>query len=127
MANAISATDKAIIAATCGRFIAKTLKPRFLPEIRPTPYNYPVDISGKWRGSKYSFIVRYRSGFPANAGEEFDGPFARLDYVGKSGGEARFDVLFQRHTGQWVLLFVSVPLAEALHLIETETLLQPPL
>jgi hypothetical protein len=102
------------------------LKPKFLPEIRPTEFNYPVDIVGKWRGSKYSFIVRYRSGFPENAGEEFDAAFVRLDYLGKLLAEARFNVLWHRHTGAWFLLHLSVTLTEALHLIETEPFLQPP-
>jgi len=44
--------EKATIATTCERFIEDTLKPRFLPEVRPTPFNYPIDIFGKWRGSK---------------------------------------------------------------------------
>ena len=89
--------DKAEIAATCERFIAEVLLPRFLPQIRPTDFNYPVAITGKWRGDKYSFIQRYRSGFADNAGEEFDAAFARLDHV---GGD-RFDLMWHRHNGQW--------------------------
>ena len=65
----------------CRRFITEILKPRFLPEIRPTRFNYPVDILGKWRDCKYGFITRYRSGFPDNAGEEFEVSFTRLDHV----------------------------------------------
>src|SRR3546814_7181042 len=64
----LSNTEKAVIATTCERFIAETLRPRSLPEIRPTAFNYPIDIFGKWRGSKYSFITRYRSGFPDKIG-----------------------------------------------------------
>ena len=75
----LSPDEKATIAATCERFIAETLKPRFLPVIRPTSFNYLVDIFGKWRGDRYSFITRYRSGFPDNAGDEFDSAFTRLD------------------------------------------------
>ena len=36
---------------------------------------------------RYRFIQRYRSGFPDNLGEEFDAPFARLDWI----GHGRFD------------------------------------
>lgn len=117
--------EKAAIAAVCDRFIAKVLKPRFLSDIRPTEFNYPVDISGKWRGSKYSFIQRYRSGFPDNLGEEFDSAFSRLDHVEECLDEIRFDVMWHRHTGQWWRLHTSVTLEEALRLIETEPLLQP--
>lgn len=117
--------EKAAIAAVCDRFIAAVLKPRFLSDIRPTEFNYPVDISGKWRGSKYSFIQRYRSGFPDNLGEEFDSAFSRLDHVEECLDEIRFDVMWHRHTGQWWRLHTSVTLEEALRLIETEPLLQP--
>jgi hypothetical protein len=123
----LAAEEKLAVAGECERFIAETLKPRFLPEIRPTPFNYPVDIFGKLRGSKYSFITRYRSGFPDNAGEEFDSAFARLDHVEECLAETRFGVMWHRHTGQWRRLFSSVTLEEALRLIETEPLLQPPL
>jgi hypothetical protein len=117
--------EKRAVAAACERFIAETLKPRFLPEIRPTDFNYPVAIFGKWRGNKYSFITRYRSGFPDNAGEEFDAAFTRLDHIEECHAETRFDVMWRRHTGQWWLLHRSVTLDEALHLIETEPWLQP--
>ncbi len=85
--------EKAAIAATCERFIAEKLKPRFLPEIRPTQFNYPVDLFGKWHGAKYSFIIRYRSGFPENAGEEFNSGFTRLDHVEEAFDEVRFNVM----------------------------------
>jgi hypothetical protein len=125
--KALTVEDKTAIAAACDRFIAETLKPRFLPAIRPTRFNYPVDIFGKWRGSKYSFITRYRSGFPDNAGEEFHSAFTRLDHVEDNSADIRFDVMWHRHTGQWWRLHSSVTLDEALRLIETTPPLQPPL
>jgi hypothetical protein len=78
---AFSEAERARVTAACERFIDEFLKPRFLPSIRPTEFNYPVDILGKWHGAKYRFIQRYRSGFPENLGEEFDAPFARLDWI----------------------------------------------
>src|SRR6202008_555823 len=107
------------------RLIEETLKPRFLPAVRPTEFNYPVDIFGKWRGSKYSFVVRYRSGFPDNLGEEFDAPFTRFDHMEEHLAETRFDVMWRRHTGQWWRVHSSVSLDEALGLVATESLLQP--
>src|SRR5438094_5602 len=118
--KALDPEEKAAIAAVCGRFIAEFLKPRFLPEIRPTPFNYPVDIFGKWRGNKYRFVTRYRSGYPDNTGEEFDSAFTRLDHVEEYLAETRFDVMWHRHTGQWWPVHSSVTLEEALHLIEAE-------
>ena len=87
----LTTEEKAAIATACERFIDATLKPRFLPEVLPTQFNYPIDILGKWRGSKYSFITRYRSGFPDNADEEFDAAFTRLDHVEECLAEIRFD------------------------------------
>lgn len=123
--RALTPEDKAAITDRCDRYIATVLKPRFLPEIRPTPFNYPVDLLGKWRGSKYSVITRYRSGFPENRGEEFDAPFARLDHVAGGTGGHRFNVMWLRHTGKWWCLHGPVTLDDALRLIETEPLLQP--
>jgi hypothetical protein len=121
----LDAAEKAAIATRCDRFIAEVLKPRFLPAIRPTAFNYPIDIFGRWRGDKYSFVTRYRSGFAENAGEEFDSAFTRLDHLEEQFAETRFDVMWHRHTGQWFRLFPSVKLDEALRLIESEGLLHP--
>lgn len=122
----LSAAEKAAITSACERLI-ETLRPRFLPEVRPDAYNYPVAILGKWRGSKYSFITRYRSGHDHNFGAEFDAPFARLDYLEEWLSEIRFDVMWHRHTGQWWRVLTSVPLADALHMIETDPVLHPAL
>lgn len=123
----LDSQEKKAIAAACDRFIAERLKPRLLPQIRPTEFNYLVDIFGKWRGSKYSFIARYRSGWPDNEGEEFEDAFARLDHVEEGPADTRFDVMWHRHNGQWFRLHAAVMLEEALHLIETRPMLQPPL
>ena len=117
--------EKAAIAARCDRFIEETLRPRFLPEVRPTVFNYPVDISGRWRGNKYSFITRFRSGFPENSGEEFDAAFTRLDHLEEHIAENRFDVMWMRHTGRWFRLYEAVTLDEALRLILEDELLHP--
>ncbi len=70
--SGLSDTEKATITVTCQRFIDEVLKPRFLPTIRPTEFNYPIDIVGKWHGSRYRFIQRYRSDSPGRLVEEFD-------------------------------------------------------
>jgi hypothetical protein len=124
--KSLTPREKADIAAACERLIAEVLKPKFLPEIRPSQFNYPIDIFGKWRGSSYSFIVRYRSGFANNAGEEFDSAYARLDHVPQGPG-TRFDMMWMRHTGRWWPLYSSVTLEEALDLIGTDGVLRPPI
>ncbi len=118
VAEPLTKDEKAPITAVCERFIVDVLKPRFLPAIVPTQFNYPVDICGKWHGKRYRFIQRYRS---AHDGGEFDAPFAGLEYVGRD----RFDVVWHRHTGQWFRLYQSLKLPEALRRIETDGLLHP--
>jgi hypothetical protein len=58
-----------------------------------------LHIFGKWRGSNYSFITRYRSGFPENRGEEFDAPFTRLDHAYERTADGRFDLMWRRGSG----------------------------
>jgi hypothetical protein len=114
--------EKAAITAACERFLAEVLRPRFLPEIRPsTSFNYPVAITGKWHGNKYRFLQRFRSDDPDALEPEFDAPFARLEYVGRDC----FDVSWYRHTGEWWCLHRSVSLTEALRLIESDGHLHP--
>lgn len=125
-AKALTPEAKADIAAACERLISEVLKPKFLPEIQPTQFNYPVDIFGKWRGSKYSFIMRWRSGFPENAGEEFEEGFVRLDHA-PGGSEYRFNVMAHRYTGEWWPVYHSVTFEEALQAIETDGMLRPPI
>jgi hypothetical protein len=117
----LSEPEKTLVTAACQQFIDAVLKPRFLPTVRPTPFNYPVDIQGKWHATRYRFIQRYRSGFPDNLGEEFDSPFARLDWVSRD----RFDIQWHRHTGAWFCLYRHRSLAEALKIIESDGILHP--
>jgi len=119
--SGLSDAEKATITAACERLIDDPLKPRFLPAIRPTKFNYPVDIHGKWHGTRYRFIQRYRSGFPDNLGEEFDAPFTRLDWISHN----RFDLQWHRHTGEWFCLHRGLSLTEALDTILADGHLHP--
>ncbi len=113
--------EKQRIVAACDAFIRDVLKPRFLPRIMPTKWNYPIDIHGVWAGGRYRFIQRYRSGMEHNSGYEFDAPFARIDCVGRD----RFDIYWMRHTGKWWRLYIGVTLTEALQILETDGILHP--
>jgi len=113
--------EKRMIVGACEVFIRDVLKPRFLSEIRPTEWNYVVDIHGAWAAGRYRFMQRYRSGMAHNRGEEFDAPFARIDRMGQD----RFDIYWMRHTGKWWRLHVGVTLAEALRILETDGVLHP--
>jgi hypothetical protein len=116
-----NATEKQAIIDACETFIATVLKPRFLPTIRPTEFNYVIDIHGDWRAGRYRFMQRYRSGHPQNPGLEFDAPFARIDRMGPD----RFDIHWMRHTGTWFHLHSGKTFAEALHILETDPVLFP--
>ena len=105
--------EKLAITAACEKLITEVLKPRFLPAVQPTAFNYPVAIYGKWQGSKYRFITCYRSDDPESIEPEFEAPFARLEFVARD----RFDLSYHRHTGKWFCLYQAVSLAEALELI----------
>ena len=118
--------EKAEIAERCDALIRDILVPRYLPQIRPTEWNYPVALFGKWRGSKYSFIARFRSGFKDNLGAEFEDGWARLDHDAESFDELRFHVMWHRHTGQWWPLHRSLALDEALAEIASDGILRPP-
>ena len=113
--------EKVAITVACERFLAEVLRPQFLPKVRPTSFNYPVAITGKWHGNKYRFLQRFRSDDPDALEPEFNAPFARLEYVGRDC----FDVSWHRHTGEWFCLYRSVSLSEALRLIETDGHLHP--
>ena len=104
---------KAAITAACERLIADVLLPRYLPEITPTEFNYPIAIYGKWHGNKYRFITRYRSDRADSFTPEFEAPFARLEYVSRD----RFDLSYHPHTGEWYRLYKWITLNEALALI----------
>lgn len=121
MGRGPSLAEKASITTACQRLIDEVLRPRFLPEIRTTSFNYPIDIHGKWHGNRYRFLQRYRSGHSHNKGEEFDSPFARLDWVSRD----RFDIQWHRHTGQWYCLYRGLSLAEALDTLVSDSLLHP--
>ncbi|MBV8110687.1 MAG: hypothetical protein JO312_11370 [Hyphomicrobiales bacterium] len=113
--------EKQVIVAACEAFISDVLKPRFLPQIRPTEWNYVIDVHGAWAAGRYRFMQRYRSGMEHNSGEEFDAPFARIDRMGPD----RFDIYWMRHTGKWWRLHVGLTLAEALRILETDGVLHP--
>jgi hypothetical protein len=117
--------EKAAIAERCERFIREELEPRFLPQVRPTEFNYPVDIFGKWRGGKYSFIERFRSGIADNLGEEFDEAFTCLDRRDECRTETRFEVMWHRHAGQWFRRHLALTLKDALERVRTDGLFWP--
>jgi hypothetical protein len=76
------------------------------------------------RSSIDAFLVRYRSGWPETAGEEYNRPFARIDHL-EEKPSMLFDVMV-RHAGRRWRVHGEVPLGEALGLVETDHVLRPP-
>jgi hypothetical protein len=54
----VDEAEKQAIVAACDAFIRDVLKPLFLPEVRPTEWNYVIDIYWKWAAGRYRFIQR---------------------------------------------------------------------
>ena len=119
--SGFSAAEKSAVTAACQHLIDDFLKPRFLPTIRPTQFNYPVDILGKWHGTKYRFIQRYRSASRRISAKSSTRTFARLDWINRN----HFDLQWHRHTGEWFCLHRSLTLTEAIDTLRSEGLLHP--
>jgi hypothetical protein len=121
----LSDHEKAAVKAACEQPIAQTLEPRYLAGTHLSGLSAPIDIVGKWRGSKHSFVARYRSDDPEVLEPELDEPFARLGHMEEYWSEARFDVMWLRHTGEWWRLHPTVTLGEALQHVESDPLPRP--
>jgi hypothetical protein len=114
------ALEKLAIVKACETLSREILKPRFLPEIRPTQWNYAVDIHGAWASGRFRFMRRYRSAFADNRRMGFDAPFARIDRMGPD----LFDIHWMRPTERWWPVYSGVTLAGALTILETDSVLQ---
>jgi hypothetical protein len=116
-----SDSERRAVIAACEAFIHDVLKPRFLPEIRPTEFNYCMDIFGDWRAGRYRFMQRYRSDAANRIRDDFDAPFVRIDYTGPD----QFDIYWMRHNNQWHPVFHDVTLKQAFELMIDVPTLHP--
>jgi hypothetical protein len=116
-----SAAEKSAVTAACQHLIDGFFKPRFLPVIRPTQFNYPVDILGKWHGTKYRFIQRYRSGFPENRGEEFDAPLPASTGSAETASTSNGTAI----PGNGSACIAGLALVEAIDTLRSDGLLHP--
>lgn len=59
MARPADEAEKRSILAACEAFFSDVLKPRFHPQIRPTEWNYVIDIPGAWEAEReISALIR---------------------------------------------------------------------
>ena len=102
--------------------IENVLKPK---HIEPLPkghqLNYITDITIRWLGSKCYFLSVYACPGPNAISPTFETKFARLEYV----GDAKFNLAFMRHTGQWVQLYEGLSVDECLQAIRNDPWFQP--
>jgi hypothetical protein len=102
--------------------IEKVLKPK---HVQPPPegsrFNYILDITTKWLGSKCYFISVYRSPGEHATSPTFETKFVRMEYV----GDGKFNLAFMRHTGQWVQLFEGQSVDDCMKAIKDDPWFHP--
>ena len=78
------------------------LKPAHVkPPRKNTRWNYIVDIYTKWHRNYFYFCAKYACPGPNALSPFFDTGFARLEYVGGTSQNCRFNMAYMRHTGKW--------------------------
>ena len=116
----LSGTVKDEVDTKATDLIENVLKPKHIqtpPE--GSQLNSMVDIKTKWLGSKCYFISVYRT--PGPHAKSFETKFARMEYV----GNAKFNLSFMRHTGQWIELYTDISVDECLKAIQDDPWFQP--
>ena len=101
--------EKMAITAACQRLIAAVLLPKYLPQITPTEFNYPVAIYGKWHGNKYRFIrgTARINPSPSPLSSKHRSPGSNIYHP-------TLRPSYHRHTGEWYRLYQWITLDEAL-------------
>lgn len=111
--SSLPGTVKDELETKARELIETVLKPKHvLPTPEGSKFNSIVDITIKWLGSKCYLVSIYRT--PTQ--ETFEAKFARMEYV----GNARFNLSFMRHTGQWVQLYVGQSVDDCLKAINED-------
>ncbi len=115
--SSLPGTVKDEVETKAKELIDKVLKPQ---HVQPPPEgshsNYIIDISIQWLGSKCFFVSTYACPGPNAISPTFEAKFARLEHV----GDARFNLSFMRHTGQWVQLYDALSVDECVKSIQDD-------
>ena len=105
------------VTAKARGLIEAELKPRHLkPPPKDARFNYLADITCKWHGPYFYLVGVFACPGPNALSPTFESKLARLLYV----GPGRFNLAFQRHTGQWVELYEGLPLQKCLDAIQAD-------
>lgn len=114
---AVPKATKAEVEARTREFIDAELKPRFVkPPPRKDRFNYLADITCNWHGAYFYVVGVFACPGPDAISPSFESKLARLLYVGPD----RFNLAFQRHTGQWIELYEGLPLQQCLETIRDD-------
>ena len=113
---------KAKVSAEANNLIETVLKPQYIQPPPDNPqFNYIVDVYGKWYQRYFYFCATYRVPDPDARVASFEVKCARIAYAGNN----RFNLSFQRHTGQWIELYTDISLDECLVSIRDEPFFFP--
>src|SRR5262249_5693017 len=103
-------------------FIEAELKPK---HVKTPPknarFNSLADITCKWPGSSFYLVGVFACPGPNALSPTFESKLARLLYVGPD----RFNLAFQRHTGQWIDLYEGLTLQKGLETIRDDPWFMP--
>ncbi len=110
-------TLKIEVARKAQELVETVLKPRYVQPAPEEPqFNYIVDVYTRWYRQFFYFCAKYCVAGPNAIQPYFESIFARLDYV----GDNRFNLSFQRHTGQWVTIYTDLSLDECLAAVKDD-------
>ena len=102
--------------------IENVLKPKHVqPPPEGSQFNYIVDITTKWLGSKCFFVSVYACPGPNAISPTFETKFARMEFA----GNGKFNLAFMRHTGQWVQLYTDQTVDECMKAIQDDSWFVP--
>lgn len=95
----ISDSARARVQFVCDRFLKKYAWPRFVHPFNAKNKKEPqcVDVRWKWHGNFIYFKAIYKDMRQNALREEYDYPFARLEYM----DEDLFHLAYFRHTDEW--------------------------
>lgn len=119
---AVPKAVKAEVEARAKEFIDTVLKPKHVqPPPKDARFNYLADITCKWHGSYFYVVGVYACPGPNALSPTFEEKLARLLYLGPD----RYNLAFQRHTGQWIDLYPGLTLGKCLEAIRDDPWFMP--
>jgi hypothetical protein len=108
------------VTAACQHLIDDFLKPRFLPTIQPTQFNYPVDVLGKWHGTKYR---SFNAAAPVS--RRISAKSLTRPSPASTGSAAIASTSSGIATGEWFCQHRGLTLAVAIDTLRSEGLFHP--